>query len=206
MITSKSFEQYPFSIRRQFLSFFSVLFSYPKSPYVQWKAYTDQYIAYHYLSFIKLYKSEYSDSETLELCRLTLLVLFRFSLVRTDDIVRKFYQLGCVNFLVREISLEHELSMKLEPKVEVFFTFSRNVWKIFLSTFFQGDSSVIVETDELDFKLTLKEMRELDSKQLGQITSRKTTRKKLSLLSSRSNSVTRTYVVTVIYCFDLHDF
>ena len=73
---------------------------------------------------MKLYKSEEENAtkkaEVSELMGLNLTVLFRFALARTEVIIEKFYQLGCVNFLVKELSLEHELTKKHDPKKEVF--------------------------------------------------------------------------------------
>ena len=51
--------------------------------------------------------------------RMNLRVLFQFAMARTEAIIAKFYQLGCVNFLVKELSLEHELTKKTDPKKEV---------------------------------------------------------------------------------------
>ena len=168
IIASKNIESFPFVLRHSLMTFFSELFSYEGSPYLRWKVYTDQYIGFHYINFVKLYNNPYADSETLELCRLNLEVLLRFAVIRTDDIVRKFYQLCCIDFLVQEVSLEQEITAKHVPKEIV-----------------AAEGSDM----ESDWPLSLSEMRDLYS--MDAVTPKSLRKRRASIKRASGMSTTR---------------
>jgi len=89
------------------------------SPYVQLKTYLDTYMGFHYLSFIKLYNNESEDVGVIEICKLHLNVLLAFATAKNEKIIRKFYQLRSVDFLVREIMLEFDIEHKREKFFEI---------------------------------------------------------------------------------------
>jgi hypothetical protein len=53
------------------------------------------------LSFIKLYNSESSSEQLIQLCRIHMNILLAFAQSKTDLISLKFYQLRTMNFLVK---------------------------------------------------------------------------------------------------------
>ncbi|KAF2073302.1 hypothetical protein CYY_005379 [Polysphondylium violaceum] len=105
-----------FEIKKYMLEFLSKVFLFKRNPFTKKKLYIDSYISYIYISFIKLYNSFLTDSQTLTLCKLFLGVLIAFSVNKNDKISMKFYQLRTMDFLVREVNLEYEVKQSKEVK------------------------------------------------------------------------------------------
>ena len=100
----------PDQLRKAILEFLVEFFNSKDALFVRKKVYLDTYISYHYLAFIKLYHSLSFDNNTLELCSLHLKVLLAFAYYKNEDITMKFYQLKTLDFLVREVNLEYEIT------------------------------------------------------------------------------------------------
>jgi hypothetical protein len=70
----------------------------------------------HWIQFVKLYHSFDTTETSIELCELHLKILLAFAAQKNEDVKMKFYQLRVVNFLVREVSLEYEVTLVTTTK------------------------------------------------------------------------------------------
>eukprot|EP01088_Endostelium_zonatum_P014717 TRINITY_DN3332_c0_g1_i2.p1 TRINITY_DN3332_c0_g1~~TRINITY_DN3332_c0_g1_i2.p1 ORF type:complete len:1535 (-),score=318.61 TRINITY_DN3332_c0_g1_i2:98-4702(-) len=109
------------SVKIEILKFLSKMFSVVGGPFVKKKVYIENYISYHYLSFIKLYHCNKFDQNTLELCKLHLQCLLCFAKFKNEKTVLKFFQMRVMDFLVLLVTLEYDMKLNrnkrhLEPK------------------------------------------------------------------------------------------
>ena len=108
-----------FSLQKEILLFLIEVFTPKYSVYLTRRSYIDAYISYSYLNFIKLYHSVSQDENTLELIHLNLMLLITFAKNKNEKITMKFYQLRVMDFLVREVNLEYEITLSKYLKKKV---------------------------------------------------------------------------------------
>jgi len=70
----------------------------------------------HWIQFVKLYHSFNFSDTSMELCELHLKILLDFAIQKNEDVKMKFYQLRVMDFLVREVSLEYEVTLVTNQK------------------------------------------------------------------------------------------
>src|SRR3990167_1082659 len=96
--------------QREILNFLISIFTVKDSIFMKSKSYIDAYLSYAYLAFIKLYHSISNTDANMELIHLYLQLLLGFSMNKNEKIIMKFYQLRLMDFIVREVNLEYEIT------------------------------------------------------------------------------------------------
>lgn len=104
------YDQY--HVKMEMLRLLVELFGFPESPLVTRSLkYIDFYISDSYLSFIKLFNSNDFDEATLQMCRLYIEVLIRFSRIKESSVRMKMSQLRVMDFLANQIDLEYQMTL-----------------------------------------------------------------------------------------------